>query len=65
MDRIDAAMTPQTVQQKVADTGAVIGWSGWFLSHLDQINGILQFLLLIASIAATVVAARYHWKKSK
>lgn len=57
-------MNTQPAQQRVADTGAVVGWIGWFLSHLDQINGVLQFILLVSSIVATVVAARYHFKKT-
>ena len=51
-------------QQKIADGGAIIGWAGWFLSHLDQINGVLQFVLLLSSIVATVFAARYHLRKT-
>lgn len=51
--------------QKVADAGAAIGWVGWFLSHLDQINGVLQFALLVTSIVATIIAARYHLRRTK
>lgn len=50
--------------QRLADAGATVGWMGWALSHLDQINGLLQTILLIASIVATIVAIRYHWKRT-
>lgn len=51
-------------RQHLADAGAVVGWGGWVLSHLDQINGLLQTVLLIASIVATIVAIRYHLKRT-
>jgi hypothetical protein len=53
-----------SVQQKAADAGVTIGWFGWVVSHVEQINGILQTILLIASIVATFVAIRYHWKRT-
>jgi hypothetical protein len=52
------------VQQKLADGGPVFGWAAWLISHIEQVNGILQFLLLTVSIVATIIAARYHWKKT-
>jgi hypothetical protein len=51
-------------QQKVADAGAVMAWGGWFMSHLVQLNEVLQFALLLVSIVAGVVAIRYHLKKT-
>lgn len=53
-----------TDKQHIADAGAAVGWFGWLLSHLDQINGLLQSLLLVLSIVATVVAIRYHIRKT-
>lgn len=53
-----------TDKQHLADAGAMVGWVGWVLSHLDQINGLLQTVLLLASIVATVVAIRYHLKRT-
>ena len=52
------------IQQKVADSGVAVGWFGYLVSHLEQVNGVLQTVLLLASIVATVVAARYHWKRT-
>ena len=51
-------------QQQLADVGAVAAWTGWFLSHLVEINGVLQFILLLVSIAAGIVAIRYHLAKT-
>lgn len=51
-------------QQKVADAGAVVAWGGWFMSHLAQLNEIMQFVLLAVSIVAGLVAIRYHLKKT-
>jgi hypothetical protein len=53
------------MQQKIADVGVTVGWFGWIVSHVEQINGILQTILLLASIVATVIAARYHLKRTK
>jgi hypothetical protein len=48
-----------------ADIAVAAGWSGWLFSHIAQINELAQFVLLITSIGATIVAMRYHWKKTK
>lgn len=50
--------------QKAADSGVAAGWLGWTVSHIEQINGVLQALLLIISIAATLIAMRYHYKRT-
>lgn len=50
--------------QKVADGGVLAGWLGWVVSHITQINGVLQALLLLTSIVATLIAARYHFKRT-
>lgn len=49
--------------QKAADGGVVVGWLGWVVSHIEQINGVLQAVLLVVSIVATLVAIRYHLKR--
>lgn len=51
--------------QKVADGGLVLSWLAWFLSHIGQINGVMQFIALAFAIAASVVAMRYHTKQQK
>jgi len=52
-------------KQLAADAGAAISWGGFFLSHLEQINGVLQTILLLVSIAAGCVAIRYHLSKTR
>lgn len=52
-----------TVQQKVADGGAVVGWIGWLISHLAEINTFLQTGVLLLSIAATLIALRANLKR--
>jgi hypothetical protein len=52
------------LQQKVADGGVAVGWFGYIVSHAEQINGILQTILLITSIIATIIAARYHLRRT-
>lgn len=53
-------MSAPNSQQNIADASAIAAWFGWFLSHLADINGVLQFILLLVSIAAGIVAIRYH-----
>lgn len=57
-------MSAQNSQQQLADASALTAWAGWFLSHLADINGVLQFILLLVSIAAGIVAIRYHLAKT-
>lgn len=52
------------LQQKAADSAVTVGWLGWLISHIEQVNGLLQFVLLVTSIAATLVAMRYHWRRT-
>lgn len=51
-------------QQRIADGGVAIGWFGYIVSHIEQINGVLQLVLLVTSIIATIIAARYHFKRT-
>lgn len=57
-------MSEPTSQKQLADASAVAAGAGWFLSHLAEINGVLQFILLLVSIAAGIVAIRYHLAKT-
>lgn len=50
--------------QKAADGGVVVGWFVWIVSHIEQINGVLQAVLLLLSIVATLFAMRYHYKRT-
>jgi hypothetical protein len=51
--------------QRLVDAAAPIGWLAWIFSHMTEINQVLQFVLLLASIFATVSAGLYHRKKRK
>lgn len=51
-------------QQKAADSCAAMGWVVWVTSHIDQINSVLQSILLLVSIVGTLVALRYHYKRT-
>jgi hypothetical protein len=47
---------------RVADYFVPSAWIGWLVSHITEINSILQTILLVTSIIATLIAARYHWR---
>jgi hypothetical protein len=47
----------------VAYIWSVFGFSAWVFSHLKSINEVLQFLLLIVSIFATLMAGLYNRRK--
>lgn len=51
-------------KEHLADGAVALSFGGWFLSHIAQINQVLQFVLLVVSIIAGVIAARYHLKKT-
>lgn len=50
---------------KVADSGVILSWTAWFVSHIDQINGVVQFFALLFAIAASITAIIYHVKRIK
>lgn len=45
--------------------GSFAGWMGWAFSHLRDVNDLLQTVLLLTSIAATVAAFIYHRSRTK
>lgn len=49
--------------EKLAGSGVVGAWAGWFLSHLDVFNAVLQPIALLCAIAASIAAALYHFRK--
>jgi len=51
-------------KERLADTAAWGSLWGLIISHLAQLNEILQTLLLITSIVAGCFSIRYHWKKT-
>lgn len=50
---------------RAADGGVLVAWFAWFMAHIDQINNVIQFILLVTGIISTLLAGRYHWKKTK
>ena len=53
------------VAQKAADAGWITGLFVWITSHVAQINGVLQFIILLLTIISLLAAIRYHWKNAK
>jgi hypothetical protein len=58
-------MNGAPIPQKLADGSVVLTWIAWFLSHIDQINAVVQFFALLLAIVASICAIRYHWKKAE
>ena len=52
------------VAQKAADAGWITGLFVWITSHVAQINGVLQFIILLLTIISLLAAIRYHWKNA-
>ncbi|HZO21031.1 MAG TPA: hypothetical protein VFB37_00920 [Steroidobacteraceae bacterium] len=48
------------IQQKAADASIWAAVLVWFMSHLTEINAVLQFFLLIGSLVGVFFAIRYH-----
>lgn len=48
---------------KIANSGVIVSWFGVFLSHIDDINKVLQFVALVLAITASGFAIRFHTKK--
>jgi hypothetical protein len=53
------------IASKFAFSGVVFSWLAWFLSHIEEINRVLQFFALLFAIAASIAAYRYHTRKPK
>lgn len=49
--------------ERAADAGTASVWVLWFMSHLDQVNGILQFIVLIGALISTGFSLVSHWRK--
>lgn len=58
-------MNSSPVAAKFANSGVVMGWIGFFLSHIDDVNKVLQFFALICAIAASIAAYRFHTRNTK
>lgn len=57
-------MNSSPIASKFANSGVVMGWVGFILSHLDDVNKFLQFIALICAIAASVAAYRFHTRNT-
>ena len=53
-----------TAQEKTAFCGMLCGWGMWLVSHIQQINGVLQAILLLTSIVVTLVTGRYYYRRT-
>lgn len=50
--------------ERVADVAAGTGWILWLTSHALELMPILQFLSLLAAIAASIAATIYYIRRS-
>jgi len=48
-----------------AGTGTIAAFIGFVISHLAQINGLLQLVLLLVSIGSGIAAWRYYNAKRR
>jgi hypothetical protein len=53
-----------SVSSKIADGGWITGLVVWYVSHIAQINEVLQHVILILTAVSLLAAIRYHWKKA-
>jgi len=52
-----------TTSAKIADGGWIAGAAVWYVSHIAQINEVLQHVILILTVISLVAAIRYHTRK--
>lgn len=51
-------------QERMADAAAASGWVLWITSHAMQWMPVVQFVSLLAAIAASIAATLYYIKKA-
>ena len=51
-------------QEKAAFCGMVCGWGVWLVSHIQQINAVLQGILLLVTLVVTLITGRYYYKRT-
>jgi hypothetical protein len=51
-------------KEAAALCGVACGWSTWLMSHIQQINGVLQAVLLLVSIVVTLITGRYYYRRT-
>jgi hypothetical protein len=49
----------------IADAATGVGFGGLLVSHLAQLNQVLQTILLVFSIASAYCAIRYYRRNTK
>jgi hypothetical protein len=52
------------IKETAALCGVACGWGAWIISHIQQINGVLQALLLLTSLVVTLVTGRYYYRRT-
>jgi hypothetical protein len=50
--------------ERFADAAAASGWVLWFTSHALQWMPVVQFVSLLAAMAASIAATLYYIKKA-
>lgn len=53
------------MKSRVPDSLVVVSGSGWIVSHLAQINTVVQILAGLATFVAMCFAIRYHRAKTR
>jgi len=56
-------MRTMTHQERAADAAVASGWLLWLTSHALQWMPVLQFISLLAAIAASIAATIYYTKR--
>lgn len=57
-------MKTMTHEDRVADAAAAGGWVLWATSHALQWMPVVQFISLLAAIAASIAATIYYLKRA-
>lgn len=50
---------------KTAASSVIASWALWAISHIEQINEVMQFFVLLTAIISSVCAAVYYYRKAK
>jgi hypothetical protein len=57
-------MTTMTHEERAADAAVAGGWVLWISSHAMQWMPVVQFISLLAAIAASIAATIYYLKRA-
>jgi len=69
-DLLDAARgieptETHSMKETLATASAPFAWGTWIFSHIAQVNQLLQTLVFLTAIGASVAATWYHIKKGR